>query len=95
MLPRMWITVLLVALVTASAPPAGWSGTWSGSLVNLTPTAPKAPGAPVEIIREIGPWPDQPGACTVWKTTYREGGQTRQVKDYRLCRGRDELPSAL
>ncbi len=86
MLPRMWILALLLTLVTAPAPPAGWSGTWSGSLVNLTPAPPKAPATSVEVTREIGPWPERPGACTPWKTTYREGGVVRQVKDYQLCR---------
>ncbi|MEZ4423644.1 MAG: hypothetical protein R3E98_09550 [Gemmatimonadota bacterium] len=37
------------------------------------------------MIREIGPWPTVPGACTPWRTTYQEGGVVRQVKDYQVC----------
>ena len=81
MLPAMWPLVVLAFLAVPQ--PAGWSGTWTGTLVNL-PTRPDAPV--IEVIRDIGPLPDRPGACTPWKTTYREAGVVRQVKDYALCR---------
>jgi hypothetical protein len=61
----------------------GWEGVWKGSLVNL----PSRPGAKaVEVTREIGPWPAGSESCAIFKTTYREEGQVRGVKDYRLCR---------
>jgi hypothetical protein len=49
---------------------------------------PERPGAPVvEVTRELGEIPRTPGTCTPFKTTYREGGVVKGVKDYRLCRG--------
>lgn len=71
-----------MAIGAAPAQTPAFTGTWTGRLTNL----PERPNAPiVEVTREIGPVPDA-GGCTPWKTTYREGGQVRQVKDYRLCR---------
>lgn len=83
----MWPWLLLVAglVLTGSAAPQtpAFTGSWTGRLTNL----PERPNAPVvEVTREIGPVPEAAGGCTPWKTTYREGGQVRQVKDYRLCR---------
>ena len=61
-----------------------WSGTWQGTLVNL----PARAGAnPVDVALEIGAFPAKDGACSAWRTTYKENGAVRQVKDYRLCRG--------
>lgn len=80
----MWPLVVLALLATPQR--VDFSGTWTGTLVNL----PGRPDAPVvDVVREIGPLPDRPGACTPWKTTYREGGVVRQVKDYALCRDAD------
>ncbi len=68
----------------ALASPKDWEGKWRGTLTNL----PLRPGAkPVEVTREVGPFPTADNACTPFKTTYAEGGVVRQVKDYRLCRG--------
>jgi hypothetical protein len=36
---------------------------------------------------EIGPWPTADNACATWRSTYREEGAVKQVKDYRLCQG--------
>ena len=63
-----------------------WTGTWQGKLLNL-PERPNAPS--IEVIREIGVFPSEDDTCTVWRTTYKEGGEVRQVKDYKLCRGTD------
>ena len=41
----------------------------------------------MDVKREIGGIPSADNTCTTWKTTYSENYITRQVKDYRLCRG--------
>ncbi len=65
--------------------PTGWTGTWNGILTNL----PAKAGAPVVgVKREIGGIPMADDSCTTWKTTYSENFVPRQVKDYRLCRGK-------
>jgi len=63
---------------------AGWEGKWKGTLVNL-PTKPGA--APVEVAMEIGAFPTTDNVCSVWKTTFSEAGEVKNVKDYKLCRG--------
>ncbi len=40
------------------------------------------------MVLEIGPYPITDNTCTMWRTTYSEGGKVQVVKDYRLCRGR-------
>ena len=61
-----------------------WEGKWKGTLKNL----PAKPDAPVvEVIREIGAFPTMDNTCSMFKTTYSEGGAVKQVKDYKLCRG--------
>lgn len=84
--PHILAAVLgVVALGLPQGQPADFAGTWTGRLTNL----PGRPGAPaVDVTREIGALPTATG-CTPWKTTYREGGEVRQVKDYRLCRDAD------
>jgi len=63
---------------------ANWEGKWKGTLVNL----PAKPGAtPVDVMMEIGAFPSADNTCAKWKTTYSEGGEVKQVKDYKLCRG--------
>lgn len=62
----------------------GWEGTWEGTLVNI-PAAPSF--RPVQVTREFGRFPSADGACSTFRTTYREDGQVKAVKDYRLCRG--------
>ncbi len=69
---------------TPSSPLLAWEGKWSGKLTNL-PAKPNAPA--VEVTREIGAFPAADNTCTMWKTTYSEGGVVKQVKDYKLCRG--------
>lgn len=60
------------------------AGTWHGTLINL----PVRAGAPVvEVTVELGALPAADSSCVPWKTTYREQGVVRGVKDYRLCRG--------
>ena len=60
------------------------AGTWEGTLVNL----PRRDGAPaVAVTIELGAIPTADGQCAPWKTTYREAGVVRGVKDYRICRG--------
>lgn len=67
-----------------SSPIAKWEGKWKGTLKNL----PAKPDAPVvEVTREIGSFPTTDNSCTMFKTTYSEGGVVKQVKDYKLCRG--------
>lgn len=67
-----------------SSPIAKWEGKWKGTLKNL----PAKPDAPVvEVTREIGSFPTADNSCTMFKTTYSEGGVVKQVKDYKLCRG--------
>ncbi len=78
------LLLLLPAPLAAQAPP-DWAGTWRGTLQNL-PARPDAPRVDVEM--ELGAFPVADSACAPWRTTYREGGTVRQVKDYRLCRGR-------
>lgn len=71
------------ALVLAAA---ALEGVWTGRLVNL----PARPDAPViEVTREVGPMPAREGECATFRTTYREAGVVKGVKDYRLCRGAD------
>ncbi|MEN9507791.1 MAG: hypothetical protein RLZZ621_354 [Gemmatimonadota bacterium] len=74
----------LVGRPAGAQSPPELAGTWKGTLVNL----PARPGAStVEVTIELGALPDVPGRCSPWKTTYREGGAVRGVKDYQLCRG--------
>lgn len=62
-----------------------WAGTWEGSLENF----PQTKGAEkISVTMELGPVPTQNGDCAVHRTTYRAGSVVRQVKDYRLCRGK-------
>ncbi len=79
-------TSAAVRSATAQAPStaAGWSGTWRGTLTNF-PARLDAPA--VEVTREIGAMPVSDSSCTMFRTTYREGGTVRAVKDYTLCRG--------
>lgn len=69
--------------LAAQAPP-DLAGTWEGTLVNL----PGRAGAPsVAVTIELGALPTTDRLCVPWKTTYREAGAVRGVKDYRICRG--------
>jgi hypothetical protein len=80
-----WMTSTLAAMPPGQGAP-NWAGTWRGELVNF----PARPGAArVEVERELGPVPTVAGACSVFKTTYREGGVVKGIKDYRLCLGTD------
>lgn len=63
---------------------ARWEGTWRGDLTNLPA---KADAPKVEVTMEIGPFPSSNGECTKWRSTYSEAGETKSVKDYKLCRG--------
>ncbi len=69
---------------------ASWEGKWRGVLKNV-PAKPDAPVVEVEM--EIGEIPTRDNTCGMWKTTYREAGVVKQVKDYKLCRGtgKDDL----
>lgn len=60
------------------------AGTWRGTLVNLPA---RAGAQPVDVSVELGAFPVADSTCVPWKTTYREQGTVRGVKDYRLCRG--------
>jgi len=84
------ILALLVLSSLWNAPPASaqtrpdLAGSWRGTLVNL----PLRAGAPVvDVTMELGALPASDSTCVPWKTTYREQGTVRGVKDYRLCRG--------
>lgn len=60
------------------------AGTWEGTLEDH----PARPGAPrVDVTIELGALPTADSTCVPWRTTYREQGTVRMVKDYRLCRG--------
>jgi hypothetical protein len=87
MLSRKWVPALVLLTVcghAALAQSPSWAGAWEGRLVNY----PERPGAPVvEVTRELGEVPTTAATCTPFKTTYREGGDVKAVKDYRLCRG--------
>ncbi len=67
-----------------SSPIAKWEGKWKGTLKNL-PAKPDSPA--VEVTMEIGAFPVADNSCSMFKTTYSEGGAVKQVKDYKLCRG--------
>lgn len=79
---------VLLAATTAPAQspsaPGDWSGNWRGTLVNF-PARPNAPT--IAVTREIGALPVRDSTCAALRTTYREGGAVRGVKDYKLCRG--------
>lgn len=78
------LALLACASTSAMSQTTAWAGTWEGRLVNY----PERSGAPVvDVTRELGEVPMVPGTCTPFKTTYREGGAVKGVKDYRLCRG--------
>lgn len=81
-----WIaSVVFVPLRTTAAQALpDLAGTWRGSLVNL-PTRPGATA--VDVTVELGALPTTDATCVPWKTTYREQGVVKGVKDYRLCRG--------
>ena len=78
---------LLIGISSRVAAQPDWAGTWTGTLINL-PVRSDAPQ--VEVTREIGTLPTEPDTCTLWQTSYAEGGEVQQVKDYQLCRGQDE-----
>ena len=89
---RRLLAVLLATVVPVVSTPLvaqplpDLAGTWEGTLVNL----PSRVGAPtVEVTIELGAIPTATGQCAPWKTTYREAGVVRGVKDYRICRGAD------
>lgn len=63
---------------------ASWEGKWRGNLTNVPA---KAGATPVEVTMEIGAFPASNNSCTMWKTTYSEGGVEKSVKNYQLCRG--------
>ena len=89
---RRLLAVLLATVVPVVSTPLvaqplpDLAGTWEGTLVNL----PSRVGAPtVAVTIELGAIPTATGQCAPWKTTYREAGVVRGVKDYRICRGAD------
>jgi hypothetical protein len=68
----------------------GLAGQWRGTLENL----PRRPGAPrVTVEMTLGGIPARDDECREWTTRYVERDTVRQVKAYRLCRGRG--PDAL
>ena len=75
------------AFFLTAAGPAGpgpsWTGKWHGTLTNV-PARPNA--AKIEVVREIGVWPQKDGDCTEFRTIYSEAGVEKGRKDYRLCR---------
>ena len=86
---RLITIALLLGLATAAyaqdlSPLDAWSGSWRGTLVNM----PEAPSAPhVVVTMTFGPATPTNGRCIPWHTTHTEGGVTKQVKDYKICRG--------
>lgn len=63
-----------------------WHGVWTGSLKNL-PLRPDSPQVDVTLEVDVGR--DADDGCLIWRSTYFENGEERQVKDYRLCRQDD------
>lgn len=87
LLQGAWLAALVVLAplhATAAQSRPDLAGTWRGTLVNY-PT--RASAAAVEVTIELGALPTADSTCVPWKTTYREQGVVRGVKDYRLCRG--------
>ncbi len=76
--------LLLIALLAQDSGSLAWQGTWKGELRNYPP---RAGAKAVEVEVKLGEWPGREGDCAEWKTTYREGGEVKGVKDYKLCRG--------
>lgn len=77
------MSVLLAAAQPALALDPSWTGTWRGVLENH----PAKPGAErIDVTFEAGKLPEKEGDCTVWRTRYLAGTETRHLKDYRLCR---------
>jgi hypothetical protein len=83
------LAVLVPWRTTAAQLRPDFAGTWRGTLVNY-PTRPGATA--VDVTVELGALPQTDSTCVPWKTTYREKGVVRGVKDYQLCRrgGPDE-----
>ena len=78
------VAVIVPLRTTAAQSRPDLAGTWRGTLVNY----PTRPGAGVvDVTVELGALPQADSVCVPWKTTYREQGVVRGVKDYRLCRG--------
>jgi hypothetical protein len=68
-----------------SLAPPNWAGKWRGSLTNFSL---RAGAVAIEVTMEIGAFPVADNACTQFRSTFAEDGKVRQVKDYRLCRGK-------
>lgn len=79
-----WALVETISARQKNEPPPNWEGKWRGKLVNL-PLRDKAPD--VEVTMEIGAFPAADNVCTTWRTSFAQGGEVKQVKDYKLCRG--------
>jgi hypothetical protein len=65
-------------------PGKNWAGTWRGPLTNLPA---RAGAASIEVTMEIGRLPTSDNSCATWRSTYKEGSEVLQVKDFRFCRG--------
>jgi hypothetical protein len=79
--------LLLFALLAQDSGSLAWQGTWKGELRNFPA---RAGAKSVEVEVKLGEWPSREGECAEWKTTYREGGEVKGVKDYTLCRSGPE-----
>lgn len=76
--------LLLTLSSLAFAAPPDWSGHWEGQLFNY----PERPNFPkVEVSMDIGKHPAADNTCSTFRTTYKQDGEVKQVKDYQLCRG--------
>jgi hypothetical protein len=79
------VSAVIVPLrITAAQSRPDLGGSWQGTLVNYPV---RSAAQPVEVTMELGALPVTDSTCVPWKTTYREQGVVRGVKDYRLCRG--------
>jgi len=86
LLQGAWLAALVVVVplrTTGAQARPDLAGTWRGTLVNYPA---RAGAATVDVTIELGALPQTDSACVPWKTTYREQGEVRGVKDYRLCR---------
>lgn len=64
-----------------------WSGTWHGQ-VKTYPKGELGDGWNVTFI--LGSYPLTDETCTIWKKTFSQHETIQLIKDYRLCRGKNE-----
>jgi len=61
-----------------------WEGVWEGELINIPPNP---PFDGIHVTSELGKFPTVDDTCSLFRNTYKEGTEVKQVKNYKLCRG--------